>query len=144
VLSREPASTLDIAPTLAGIAGVHGEFEGRDLLHDPPPTGDALLFVAETHPSREKATSTYALRTGQHKVVWEPRARRRELYDLHVDPAERRDLSGAPPRELEILAEDLELDLRLRPVGTLQTVDEETGGIDEKVRDALRSLGYAD
>ena len=144
VLSREPASTLDVAPTLAGLARVHGEFEGRNLLRDPPPTGDALLFIAETHPSREKATSTYALRTGQQKVVWEPRARRRELYDLHADPAERHDLSAEPPRELEVLAEDLELDLRLRPVGTLRTVDEESGGVDEKVRDALKSLGYAD
>ena len=44
-----------------------GAFEGRDLLRDPPPSGDALLFVAETHPSREKATATYALRTEDHK-----------------------------------------------------------------------------
>ena len=64
VLSREPARTADVAPTLAGLAALRGEFEGRDLLRDPPPAGDGLLFVAETHPSREKATATYALRTG--------------------------------------------------------------------------------
>jgi arylsulfatase A-like enzyme len=144
VLSRDPARTVDVAPTLAGLAAVTGAFEGRDLLRDPAPTGDALLFVAETHPSREKATATYALRTDEHKVVWEPRERRRELYDLRTDPAERRDLSTDPPHELEVLAEDLELDLRQRPVGTLKTIDEESGTIDEHVREAMQSLGYVD
>jgi len=143
VLSRDPARTEDVAPTLAGLAAVGGRYEGRDLLHDAPPSGDGRMFVAETHPAREKASATYALRTDERKVVWEPRKRRRELYDLSADPGEQHDLSVDPPAELRVLAEDLELDLRLRPVGELRTVDEE-GPVDERVRDALRSLGYAD
>ena len=75
---REPARTLDVAPTILGLCGTPAleGAEGRDLLNDPPPTGDDLQLVAETHPSREKAMPRYALRTEERKVVWEPRRKR--------------------------------------------------------------------
>jgi arylsulfatase A-like enzyme len=138
--------TIDVAPTIAGAllppGASRAKMEGRDLLRDPEPSGDALLFVAETHPAREKSTPLYALRTAEHKVIWEPRHGRREYYDLARDPAERFDLASDPPEILRVLAEDLELDLRNRPVGRTQTIDELRGGADDATRAALESLGY--
>ncbi len=154
---RDPARTMDVTPTILGLlgkgdastksgapanAGVAPAMEGRDLLHDPPPSGDALLFVAETHPAREKSSPIYAIRTGNHKVIWEPRHARHEYYDLALDPAERLDLAKGAPPHLQVLAEDLELDLRNRPVGRTQTIDDLAGGADAKTRAALESLGY--
>ncbi len=144
-LRREPARTMDIAPTILGILAPeapHRSMEGRDLLRDPAPEGDGLLFVAETYPAHEKASPRYALRTGEHKVIWESRSGRREYYDLVQDPAERVDLAGALPEVLRVLGEDLELDLRNRPVGRTQTIDDLAGGADDETRAALESLGY--
>ena len=136
---------MDVAPTILGAFAVSKPpMEGRDLLHDPPPAGDAATLIAETHPERSKATPIYALRADDHKVIWEPRYGRREYYNLMQDPAERMDLAGEITPFLKILAEDLELDLRNRPVGKTQTIDELKGGADEETRAALRSLGYVD
>lgn len=144
-LTREPARSMDLAPTILGALEVSKtKMEGRDLLHDPPPTGDAATLIAETHPDRSKATPLYALRDDEHKVIWEPRYGRREYYNVLQDPEERRNLAGAITPLLKILAEDLELDLRNRPVGKTQTLDELKGGADEATREALRSLGYVD
>jgi arylsulfatase A-like enzyme len=144
-LRREPARSMDIAPTILGAMHVSTmAMEGRDLLNDPAPTGDAATLIAETHPDRSKATPLYALRADEHKVIWEPRFNRREYYDLTQDPAERRNLAGEITPFLKILGEDLELDLRNRPVGRTQTIDELKGGADEATREALRSLGYVD
>ena len=142
-LSREPARSMDIAPTILGaLAVAKTKMEGRDLLHDPPPSGDAATLIAETHPERSKATPLYALRTGEQKVIWEPRYGKREYYDLMLDPAERKNLAGEITPLLKVLGEDLELDLRNRPVGKTQTLDDLKGGADEATREALRSLGY--
>jgi arylsulfatase A-like enzyme len=146
-LVREAARTLDVTPTLLGLTGREpgGPLEGRDLLRDPPPSGEGTLFVAETHPSRRKSTPLYAIRTDEHKVIWEPRKRRWEYYDLVGDPGERSDLfvkEGLHP--YTVLGEDLEIDLRMRPVGRVQTLDEEAGGPSAETLEALRSLGYVD
>jgi arylsulfatase A-like enzyme len=144
-LRREPARSMDIAPTILGALRVSKTaMEGRDLLNDRAPTGDAATLIAETHPDRSKATPLYALRADEHKVIWEPRFNRREYYDLTQDPAERSNLAGEITPFLKILGEDLELDLRNRPVGRTQTIDELKGGADEATREALRSLGYVD
>ncbi|MGQ0722360.1 MAG: sulfatase [Candidatus Eiseniibacteriota bacterium] len=142
-LSMEPARTTDIAPTILAFCGVPpAAAEGRDLL-GPPPEGDGLLFVLETHPSHEKAEPIFALRTDDEKVIWKQRERRFEYYDLVADPAERNDL-GAGRDDYEVLAADLELDLRTRPPGKALTIDEQRGGLDATTREALRSLGYVD
>lgn len=144
-LSREPARTVDVTPTLLGLCGVPRgpAMEGRDLLHDPAPEGDALAFVLETHPSRTKAEPLYALRTETEKVIWIQRERRREYYDLAADPGERHDLADSAGDLYRMLAGDLEIDLRERPAGRPRTVDDEHG-MDDATREALHSLGYVD
>jgi arylsulfatase A-like enzyme len=143
---REPARTLDVAPTILGLYGLPrgAEMAGRDLLIDPPPQGDAQQLVAETHPTREKSYPLYALRTEQHKVIWRPRERRHEFYDLVRDPAEREDLAGEEGEMFTALRGDLDIDLRTRTHGEARTIDEERGGVDDATREALRSLGYVD
>ena len=140
----ELARTMDVAPTLAGLARlpVDPGVEGRDLLHDPEPRGDDRVLIAETHPDPSKSPPLYAIRTDDAKVLWRPRARRHESYDLAADPAEQHALGADAPDMYRILGEDLDLDLRLRPPGVARTVDEERGGVDEKTRKALESLGY--
>ncbi len=146
-VDAEPARTTDLFATVLALAGVPRQSrpasEGRDLFGDAPPAGDGLAFVAETHPAREKATPSYALRTGAEKVIWEPRHGRREMYDLARDPGERVDLGANPSEVFRMLGEDLELDLRNRPVGRSETIDDVRGGPDEATREALESLGYA-
>jgi arylsulfatase A-like enzyme len=144
-LHAETARTLDLYETLLGLAGVAGDpTEGRDLLHDPPLTGDDAVFVAETHPARGKSDPVYALRVpGRAKVLWIPRRGEQEWYDLAADPAEANDLYGTRERYFRVLHEDLEIDLRTRPVGEARTVDDERGGPDEATAEALKALGYA-
>ncbi len=143
-LCPELARTMDLAPTLAGLAGLapDPESEGRDLLREPEPEGDDRVLVAETHPDPDKSAPLYALRTDVAKVIRLPRAARHESYDLAADPQERHDLGPEPPSLYRTLAEDLDLDLRNRPPGTARTVDDERGGLDETTRKALESLGY--
>jgi arylsulfatase A-like enzyme len=143
-VSSEAAATLDVAPTLAGLAGLASDpaAEGRDLFRDPAPAGDARRFLAETHPEPDKGEPLYAIRTGASKLIWSPNDRRWECFDLQHDPAELR--AGAAPTDSTFapLAEALEVDLRHRPPGDLRTIDDEHGGPDESTRRALESLGY--
>lgn len=146
-LVEETARTMDLAPTILGLWGIdpsrRPKMEGRDLLRDPEPQGDALAFIAETYPDREKSPPLYALRTKEEKVIWNPRAGLHEMFQLARDPAERHDLASDPPELLRVLAEDLEIDLRTRPVGQAPTIDESRGTMDEETRAALESLGYS-
>jgi arylsulfatase A-like enzyme len=143
-ISAEPARTLDVAPTLAGLAGLAPDpaVEGRDLLREPEPEGDARTLVAETHPDPAKSPPLFALRADDAKVVWKPRERRREYYDLVRDPGEQHDLGDSAAPSYRVLAEDLEIDLRDRPARAARTLDEDRGSISEGVRRALESLGY--
>jgi hypothetical protein len=45
---------------------------------------------------------------------------------------------------LRVLAEDLELDIRDRPPGAIRTIDDDSGGMTDATREALRSLGYVE
>jgi len=143
-LAPEPARTTDVAPTIAGIAGLPPDpaAEGRDLLRDPAREGDDRMLVAETYPEPERSEPLYAMRADPAKVIWRPRERRHEYYDLARDPGERHDLGDAAPEEMRMLAADLEIDLRTRPPGAARTIDDERGGAGDHVRRALESLGY--
>ncbi|MBZ0269720.1 hypothetical protein K8I85_16335, partial [bacterium] len=122
---------------------VPADLEGRDLIGERPRTGDEGQFVMETHPSETKARPSYALRTGDEKVILREN-RRREAYDLRTDPGERHDLTARKLPLYTTLHEDLILDLEQLPLRDAVTVDTERGGIDDATREALRSLGYVD
>jgi choline-sulfatase len=143
-LVPDAARTVDVTPTLLGLAGLHADpdLDGLDLTTAPPRSGDDLRFVVETHPSEEKAPARYALRTGREKVIREEGTGRREAYDLEHDPGERADLAARQLPWCRALQDDLALDLEQRPPTAAVTVDEEHGGPDPATRDALESLGY--
>ena len=61
--------------------------------------------VSQTHP-------VSALRSGHDKLLYFHEDRRVELYDLHSDPGETRDLSGASPEKAAALNNNLQAILK--------------------------------
>jgi arylsulfatase A-like enzyme len=97
-----PAGLLDVAPTLAAIAGVTlPPAQGRSLLaalaapDDEPP---ALFFGGE--PEEE------AVRFGRYKMIRQGEAM--QLFDLAEDPGEQRDVAAAKPAIVEALRRRLD------------------------------------
>ena len=136
-------STTDLAPTLLALLGVHSEaeFEGRDLLANPP-AEDRLLYTESIYAHEELGWSPlYGLRQGDAVYIAAPRE---ELYDLAGDPAQRRNLAGERPEQvarMRAALEDLQRE-HLRPERIEQALG--SGGeleAEDMVR--LESLGYA-
>jgi arylsulfatase A-like enzyme len=142
-IARDAAQTIDVAPTLAGLARLTPEaaIEGRDLLRERGGAeSDTLWF--ETHPDPTKSAPRYALRTATTKVVWRPDDERAEFFDLALDPGETRDLGAQAGADQRALAAALLARLQSRPARSGRTVDDERGGVDDATRRALESLGY--
>ena len=91
----QPASTLDLFPTLCALAGVAVD----DLPLDGIDLGPALLGGEEIERDLYwRHGSKRALRRGRWKLLGG------ELYDLAEDPGEERDLSAAHPERVAELA----------------------------------------
>lgn len=148
-----PVSLVDLAPTLADLAGVTFEpssVDGRSLaplLAEPPdPVADVPLFaevsftVGPGDDARhlEKVAFLTAIMDGPHKLVHDLMADEWRLYDRAADPAELRDVLSTDPRtaELRRRLEAWETD-RARHA---PTVPRALPGADEIER--LRALGY--
>ena len=97
------AQTQDLPPTLMSLAGLvpPDRFEGVDLA--PAILGGGPL------PPRDFVYGGYAndffVRDDRWKIVSDNRMRGRQLYDLHADPGERRDLSRERPEIVAALRE---------------------------------------
>lgn len=103
--TRQLAETVDIYPTLAGLAGLRRPsgpqpIDGVDLtpvLHDPGARVRSYAYHAYTRPGRVGQ----AIRTERYRLVrWtqeQTGARVYELYDLQADPLETRNLADAQP-----------------------------------------------
>ncbi|MBJ06503.1 MAG: arylsulfatase [Verrucomicrobiaceae bacterium] len=135
---REPVCGYDLYPTFAELAGkpVTAEkvLDGRSLIplfRNPGQQLDRVLYwhfpyyhpegrkfaaarpeigmndfaVSQTHP-------VSALRSGHDKLLYFHEDRRVELYDLHSDPGETRDLSGASPEKAAALNNNLQAILK--------------------------------
>ncbi len=137
------ARTIDIAPTLAGLAGLAADAhaEGRDLLREAAVPDAAELFL-ETHPDPAKSPPRYALRRATAKAIFHPEDRNYEFFDLAADPGESRDLGTNAGGAYAALAATLAARWQARPADESRTVDEERGGVDDATRRALESLGY--
>lgn len=101
----EAVSLIDVAPTLANLAGVRSDwdaFEGRNLLGFlPGRTPDRHDTVVETWPFAQFGQRRVALIDPPHKLIYSFAGRVWELYDLEADPGERHNRvgRGAGPTE---------------------------------------------
>jgi arylsulfatase A-like enzyme len=94
------AGLVDAAPTvldLLGLAAPAG-WQGRSLL-DPEP-GVALFGT-------DYSLGLLGLRDGRWKLLHELESGRSCLYDLHADPGEANDLSGAYPERAAVYRDHL-------------------------------------
>ena len=157
---REPVSLTDVAPSLLALIGQPAEprFQGRSLVpllkgESAPADVVAELFPVSTTFDARRHSS--AIVRGNHKLLtiagnWRTVADA-ELYDLAADPAETKPVGYVGgPRQLPsgspdlALAQDLvralqQTETRLASSATPQ----ERAPIDEKMRERLRALGYA-
>jgi arylsulfatase A-like enzyme len=134
----EPASGVDVAPTLRALAGLEpgASAEGRDLLREPPP-GERERWV-DDRDHLSPAEHRCALYRGAFKLVRTgvgPQARY-ELFDLAADPAGVLDVQQ---RHAELFAELMARMEARWPAGAVAPVPE--GGWNPGA--ALEALGYA-
>lgn len=133
--SREPASLLDVAPTILEALGreVPRELPGASLL-GPRPRARTLVAERTLYGEEEKAAIRWPW-----KLLWAPRSDEVRLFDLATDPGERADVAA---REPEVAARMKAL------LETLERVGARTQGgaaaLDAETERELRSLGYVD
>jgi hypothetical protein len=115
-----PSSGLDLAPTLLELAGAHldepfGGF-GENLFEASP--GRTVFAVSKGLRDVTAPSLSFAAMRGRYKLVYAPFYESAELYDLHSDPHETRNLIDEYPSVASALARDLAKVLRksgLRP-----------------------------
>ena len=98
-----PVQTIDIAPTLLGLAGIDApaSFRGRDL------RALATGRVTDVGPAYAAVISKRMAVSWPYKIIADLRFGTFELYDLSSDPHERENLAGRRPVELARLQNDV-------------------------------------
>ena len=132
-----PVSTLDLRPTLLGLAGLDDDATGggRDLLADPnPPEQPIVIENADAYPHK-----TFGIRTARWKYL-RTGEQSEELYDLGEDPGETANRIANESEARDELSQTLE-----RELSRLEAAALEPGGEtrdDPAMRERLRELGY--
>lgn len=142
--SDEVVSLVDLAPTLAEMAGIPGDprWPGRSLLE---PEGDEprTLFGFESHRNPEDAVFVLE---GQRKILLTRTDddEHLEAYDLARDAAETHDMVAAGATWPHELLERHAAALRaiLQPLAESEFEGEEAGAIDASKAAGLKALGY--
>jgi arylsulfatase A-like enzyme len=127
VNSKHMVLNVDVAPTLLEIAGlpVPTWMQGRSILPlldgRDIPWRDAFLYEYYEYPAEHCAQKNRGIRTERWKLIhfWE-QPEEWELYDLHTDPDELKNLYGQRDQEKRVG------ELRLR----LRALRRETGDVD--------------
>jgi arylsulfatase A-like enzyme len=140
----DPASGLDVAPTILGLAGlpVPPEMRGRDLLRDLAPTGPVVTEgVRRTQVSlvQNGWKLIRTERTVEFGGTDERRAGTLELFDLTRDPTELHDRAAADPDRVRELASALETWL-----DTHRAAAPVAAPVARDRADDLRALGYVE
>lgn len=140
-----PVGTVELAATVLAYleAAPESEIEGRDLLAVAA-AGDEAVDRPILTRGRERPRPRYFLRTRDRTLVFDPRSRRTELYDLAADPGESEDLAAGRPREVAALARQLAEALRGEEelAARLGAPADQAEVLDAKQREALKALGY--
>ena len=138
---------VDLLPTLASIAGLEAPagLDGHDLTQRLDSERPIVLMNLTN-----SLKFAMGVRLGRHKLIkWcaEPEGRRRELFDLEVDPAERDNRLEQDPGTAARLTELLHDVAGLPPC---EAIARSVGGatrtedLDEATLQQLRELGYVD
>ncbi|MBW1684171.1 MAG: sulfatase [Deltaproteobacteria bacterium] len=130
----------DVVPTVLDLL---------EIAAPPGLQGESLLPLIRGERSGEsrrlfftsRASGTMALRDGRWKLIYTPRMRSAELYDLEADPDERNDLSGSETDKTRESIERLLAWYRAapRPFRGLQV---QRVKLDDETTRQLRALGY--
>jgi arylsulfatase A-like enzyme len=133
---------IDIMPTILELSGAKAppNMEGRSLLplitQDDPEWTE--LAFAEADWKNEVYDVKRAVRTGRYKLYYDRHTKEEELYDLLLDPAEKRNILKELPDVAASLRKELKAWMateRGRPAKMRLTEDE---------KKRLRALGYFD
>jgi arylsulfatase A-like enzyme/Flp pilus assembly protein TadD len=134
---RQPLSAADLAPTIAGLAGLAlRTTDGRDLsmqLRDRDEPGPTKIYAETQYPLAFGWSELSSLRNGNVKLIAGVAP---ELYDLQRDPGEQRNVLSDRRREYRQLSDSL---AALR--GTSKSAPAPST-VDEETRAKLASLGY--
>jgi arylsulfatase A-like enzyme/Tfp pilus assembly protein PilF len=133
----DPVSTIDLAPTLASLAGapMTGKLDGLDLaavVRDGEAVPAADLYAETEYPAQFGWSDLTAMRRGAMKLI---RAPQPEIYDLSRDPGETKNQLDARRRLYR------DLTVRLESISATAVVSNATP-VDEETRSKLASLGY--
>jgi arylsulfatase A-like enzyme len=146
VRSEARVSSLDIAPTVAELAGLglgDARVAGLSLARLVRGQPDPRLAAPRVMVHQNAHNLAVAVRDGDWKLIW-PLGKDHpllsgapELYDLREDPGETRDRAAAEPARVEALRRAAEPWLALGPIerGTVPHLDPEAV-------ERLRALGY--
>ena len=127
-----PVALVDLAATLAGLAGAPPRMPGRSLFDATK--SDRPIYAETMAPRLDFGWSELrSIREGRYKLI---RAPRPELYDVEADPGETRDLFRAQPETAGRLAAGL--DAVLSATGESQA----RRAVDRETAERLRALGY--
>jgi arylsulfatase A-like enzyme/Tfp pilus assembly protein PilF len=126
---REAVSTVDVAPTIAKLAGVSfTNVDGRDGLENP----SDIIYAETEYPATLGWRALASVRRGDAKLIAGTYA---ELFDLRRDPRETTNAANRDRRTFHSLTQSLEA-MRATAVASRSTA------IDDETRRKLASLGY--
>ena len=130
-----PAQHVDIPPTLLGLLGLpmHPAFQGVDLLSPDRREGRLRFAVAQS-----PVATQYAVFHRRHKLIVDTRRDFSLLFDLAIDPGERRDLSRLTPDRAAEMRRWLDT-WRAVQVGYYQRISEHTKSFVPRLRDPASS-----
>jgi arylsulfatase A-like enzyme len=140
----EPVSLVDVAPTIASLAGLPPfDSDGQVILPPSsdlrPPSSARALYAESFAPLLDFGWSPLrTLRQGDWKYIAAPRP---ELYDVRADPGEIRDLAAAQPARAVELARQVDaISPAALPAGVSAAGSAKA---DLEARARLQALGYA-
>jgi len=135
-------SIVDLAPTIAGLAGtaLPGELSGVDLSPRLRGSVDVPMHAAVFAAGVKSKPELHGVRSPSHKLIQDMANGTSNLFDLREDPGERHDIAAKSPRITFELSEILER--HLSDAAKHPGVGRAQAEIPAEDEERLRALGY--